>query len=423
MAEISALIRETAVHSSLYTNPEIFTDEMHRIFGRGWVYVGHESEIPKQGDYLRRTMGLEPILVIRGKAGIRVVANRCAHRGNLLCQAERGNKKVLACPYHGWVFSPDGDLLDIPYPEGTGVDQSNLHLKRARIEIYRGFIFATFAEDGPSLALHLGKAAAALDRSADNSPVGEVELSATWVRHIFDTNWKMIAENDTDGYHVNFVHDSFAKGVKVQYKYESVISGEEEKLTGVARYLGGGHSELDYGSAYDRPLSWLGVEPDRYPDYTAAMLGAYGQKRAQEIMRLGPPHTFIFPNLFIAETCLTMIQPAAVGETIHWHTPLYYKGVPAKFNTRILRQGEVALGPASFLTADDAVIAERQWRALDGSPSWLDVSRGLKREIRHSDNTVTSHYTDETPIRGFWRYYTSIMSDAQLTVPAPQRNP
>lgn len=411
MAEIGRLIRDTEIHSSLYTDPAIFDREMARFYREGWVYVGHETEIPDRGDYVRRTLGLEPVIFVRGKDCAHVVANRCAHRGNLVCQSEKGNRRAFACQYHGWVFGPNGDLLDVPYKEGFDGELSAFHLKRARVGIYRGFVFATFGgERAGSLEAHLGNARAALDRVSDLSPAGEIRLSANWVKHLFQANWKMIAENDTDGYHVNFVHDSFARGVKVQYKYENVLSGQEEKLTAVARYLGNGHSELDYGTTYKQPLVWMASKPDRFPAYAEAMNQAYGAERAFEIMRAGPPHAFIFPNLFIAETCLTMIQPIAVGQTVHWHTPLYYKGVPEEMNKRILRLGEVAFGPSAFLTADDAIIAERQWRAMAGSPGWLDAGRGLKRETVHPGGTVTSHYTDETPLRGFWRHYRGAMT-------------
>ena len=145
----------------------------------------------------------------------------------------------------------------------------------------------------------------------------------------------------------------------------------------------------------------------------------YGAERAAEIMRKGPPHTFIFPNLFLAETALVMIQPLGVGETVNWHTPLYLKGAPEEVNRRILRQGEVALGPSAFLTADDAIIAERQWRALDGSPGWLDLSRGISREhLDGASGVMTSHYTDETPNRGFWQHYKNVMTAASAAVAA-----
>lgn len=407
---MSQAIREDSVHSSLYVDPEVFAHEMRRIFGEGWVYVAHESEIPKRGDFIRRSMGLEPVIVSRAADGIHVVANRCAHRGNMLCQPERGNRKVFACQYHGWVFSPAGKLLDVPLSGGAcSGDRERLSLKRARVDTYRGFVFASFAQDGPSLLEHLGHAAQALDRAADLSPRGEVEIRGPWVKHLFRANWKMLSENEADGYHVGFVHDSFAKAIDMQGKYSNVLSGEEDKITAVVRYLGNGHTELDYGPTYEEPLTWLGARADRFPDYVAGMNAAYGNERAREIMRAGPPHAFIFPNLFLAETCLVMIQPLSVGETINMHVPMRLAGAPDALNQRILRQGEVAMGPSAFLTADDAIIAERQWRALGGSPGWLDLSRGKGRESIRDDGVRISHYTDETPNRGFWQHYKSLM--------------
>ncbi|EIF32017.1 Rieske (2Fe-2S) domain-containing protein [Burkholderia sp. Ch1-1] len=410
MSAVEASIREDAVHSSLYVDPQLFAREMERIFGRGWVYVAHESELPRRGDYVRRSMGLEPVIVSRATDGIHVVANRCAHRGNLLCQAEHGNRKAFACQYHGWVFSQGGALIDIPLSGGAcDADHERIGLRKARVESYRGFIFANFNEEGPDLAEHLGHSAAALDRAADLSPIGQVSIRGPWVKHLFRANWKMLSENEADGYHVGFVHDSFAKAIDIQGKYSNVLSGEEDRITAVVRYLGNGHTELDYGPTYEQPLAWLGVRPERYPEYVRQMQDTYGETRAQEIMRAGPPHAFIFPNLFLAETCLVMIQPVSVGETINMHVPMRLAGVPDALNQRILRQGEVALGPSAFLTADDAIIAERQWRALAGSPGWLDISRGKARETARDDGVLVSHYTDETPNRGFWRHYRSLM--------------
>ena len=409
MTSVKALIRAASVHALLYTDPEIFRREMHRIFGQGWVYVGHESELPKRGDFVRRMMGLEPVILSRASDGVHVVANRCAHRGNLICQPESGNKKFFACQYHGWVFAPNGDLMDIPLTTHACPDKSKLGLKKATVDSYRGFVFATFNAEPKPLLEHLGEARVAIDRQCALSPVGEVQLRSPGVKHLFRANWKMLSENEADGYHVGFVHDSFVKGVTLKGKYDNVLSGKEDKITAVARSLGNGHTELDYGPTYTRPLIWLGVQADRYPEYTRAMNQAYGEEVAFEAMRAGPPHTFIFPNLFLAETCLVVIQPLAVGETVNWHTPMYLKGVPDELNQRIMRQGEVAIGPASFLTADDAIIAERQWRALGGSPGWLDLSRGMERERAGEGDRLESHYTDETPNRGFWRHYRNVM--------------
>lgn len=418
MTSMHDLIHPTTVNSRLYTDGAIFAEEMRRIFAETWVFVAHHSEIPQRGDFIRRTIGTEPVIVVRTVTGVNVLANRCTHRGNLLCQADHGRKRNFACQYHGWVFDSDGDLVDVPYPAGATADRSTLGLRRATVETYRGFVFATFAASPAPLLQHLGHARQALDRASDLSPEGEIEVGRTWVKHLFQANWKMLSENEADGYHVNFVHDSFAKGIKLQGKYDNVLTSEEDRFAAVVRALGNGHTELDYAATYRDPLTWLGVKPDRYPAYNEAMFARYGQDRATEIMRAGPPHTFIFPNLFLAETCLVVIQPLAVGQSVNWHTPMMLKGAPHEVNQRILRQGEVAMGPSSFLTADDAIIAERQWRALVGSPGWLDLTRGLAREAARPDGIMESHYTDETPNRGFWQHYLQVMEPNALPVAA-----
>jgi phenylpropionate dioxygenase-like ring-hydroxylating dioxygenase large terminal subunit len=418
MTDVASLVTPASVHSTLYTDPAIFTREMDRIFANNWVYVGHTSEIPDRGDYVRRTIGTEPVILVRAAGRVNVLANRCTHRGNLLCQPERGKRRAFACQYHGWVFNPDGGLVDVPFPAGAVGDPSKLHLRRATVDTYRGFIFATFAAEPCPLLEHLGHARQALDRASNLSPAGEVQIGRTWIKHLFQANWKMLSENEADGYHVNFVHDSFAKAIHVRGKYDNVLQDKEDQVSAVVRGLGGGHAELDYAPTYHQPMTWLGVKPDRYPAYVAAMNQAYGPERAAEIMRAGPAHTFIFPNLFIAETCLVMIQPLNVGQSVNWHAPLLLKDAPADINQRILRQGEVALGPSAFLTADDAIIAERQWRALLGSPGWLDLSRGMQREQPRGDGVIVSHYTDETPNRGFWRHYVDVMASETSAIAA-----
>lgn len=410
MNNISELVNEASVHSAVYTDAAIFQWEMREIFGNSWVFVGHASEIPSTGDLVRRTIGLEEVLMVRDKSGgVSVLVNRCTHRGNLMCNERKASKRTITCQFHGWAFGLDGSLLAVPAPDGAPLDKDSLALKKAKVGIYRGFVFATFAEDPPTLQEYLGRAAAILDQACDLSPEGELNLIGGWVQHSFHANWKMLIENDTDGYHANTVHSSFVKGVALQGKYKHVLI-DEKKLEPIARDLGKGHVDLDYSPAYKKPMIWLGTEPDRYPEYNRLMEQKYGESRALEIRRLGPPHAFIFPNLFLAEGVVTMIQPVDAGSCVNWSTPLYLKGAPSEVNTRIKRQGEAAVGPAAFLLADDATILERTYSALVSSPAWLSISRGLQREHRMPDGVITSHFTDETPNRGFWRHYKTFTS-------------
>src|SRR5690606_1713188 len=163
---------------------------------------------------------------------------------------------------------------------------------------YQGFVFGSFAEDGPTLVEHLGAAAGELDRLARLSPEGKVELTAGWLKHKTQGNWKLLAENETDGYHPQFVHGSIfsVTGSPIGELYS-------DNSKAVTRDLGNGHSENDLRPEFrkfNQTMRWFGTTEERLPEYSAAMREAYGEE-ADQIMIEGAPHVMIFPNLFIAE--------------------------------------------------------------------------------------------------------------------------
>ena len=405
--DYGALIQPDRVHGSLYTSEAVFREELERIYYGGWVFVGHESEIPAPGDYVTRMIGLEPVIMARNKQGeVRVLSNRCTHRGTQLCPKSRGSAKVLTCDYHGWTFSLDGDLMGVPYPGGFTKDKAGFGLSRpAGVDSYRGFVFATFNPSAVTLDEHLGQGKALIDRAVSMSPEGKVRLSAGWVKHRFDANWKMLPESGTDGYHPNFAHSSFLKVFRSQY---DVVSSAEDKRLSRTRDWGGGHVAIDASMIYSKPLEWLGVGEERVPEYVQAMIAAYGEEKARTLMVGGPPHSVIFPNLFIAEMNIVIFQPLGPDASVQWHTPMLLEGVADAFNSRLLRQTEAAMGPSAFLLADDSVMAERQQHALGGLDSWMDLSRGMDREVR-ADGAITGHISDEVPHRGFWSHYKTVM--------------
>jgi phenylpropionate dioxygenase-like ring-hydroxylating dioxygenase large terminal subunit len=404
------LIQRDRIHGSLYTNESIFRDEMEKIFYKGWVFVGHESEVPNPGDYITRTVGLEPMIMVRNREDeIRLFSNRCMHRGNKLCSRENGNKRVFTCEYHGWSFSLDGDLKGVPYARGFEKNLSQFPLNRpARMESCHGFVFATFNPDACTLDEHLGKAKHLIERVVRMSPNGKIKLSAGWIKQRYFANWKMLPENDTDGYHAGHVHLSFLKVFRSQY--DAIKSREEERLSQIVDW-GNGHGAINAAPMYTKPLEWLGTSEEKVADYVASMRQAYGTDEAKKILIDGPPHAVIFPNLFLGEMNIAIFQPTATGECVQWHTPLLLDGVSDKFNERIIRQSEAAMGPSAFLLADDQVISERQQLALQGHSGWLDLSRGLNREVE-KDGVITSHISDETTNRGFWQHYLKVMETA-----------
>jgi len=408
--ELAGLIQEDRVHGSLYTDPGLYETEMQRIWQTTWVYVGHESEVPAAGDYVRKSIGPEPVVMTRSKDGeIHLLLNRCTHRGAQVCDSQRGNSSAFRCPYHGWTFSNTGQLLG--YPFNTGYDgtatKKDLGLGRVtRVENYRGFIFGSMAADGPTLAEHLGGARDALDRLCDLSPQGEIELSAGFLKHKVKANWKMLVENETDGYHPQFTHASI---------FEVAESGIPAlygaKTSAVCRDLGGGHTENDLRPAFrelDQPLGWFGSTPERMPDYVAKMQTRHGDA-ARELLIDGSPHIMIFPNLFIAEIQLFVIEPIAVDETVMHVTAIGLKGAP-DMTRRMLQQAIGSVGPAGFLLADDGEMYERAQRGVAASqPEWMVLKRGLHRERLDQDGFTIADNTDELPQRAIWRRYRELM--------------
>ncbi len=413
--DLDSLIEPNRVHGSLYHDEAIFQEELNKIWFKTWVYVGHESEVQNKDDYVMKSIGPEPVIMVRGKdAEIILLQNRCPHRGNQVCVHEKGSAKMFVCPYHRWTFSNNGDLMGFAFPEGykdhPGVDKSSLGLgKVARVSSYNGFVFGSMAEDGPTLEEHLGGAAEMLDRVCLTSPEGEIEITTGFLKHKTQSNWKFLVENETDGYHPAFVHSSIFgvadSGIGDLYG---------DKSTALVRDYGNGHTEVDLRPEFrkfDEPMRWFGTTAKKLPEYVEAMNQAYGNERAREIMIDGTPHAMIFPNLFIAEIQLFSIQPVAVNETVQHVTALQFKGAP-KLNRRMRQQTMGSVGPAGFLLADDSEMYERTQRGVKSrNPEWLFLGRGEQRERRDDDGFRVSHATDETPSRGIWRHYRRLMEE------------
>lgn len=404
---VDALIRDDRVSGQLYTDPRVFEWEMARIHHRGWLFVGHESEVAAPGEFVSRRLGLQPVVMTRDDGGaVHVFSNRCPHRGATVCALDHGRTKYFRCPYHGWTFDGAGRLVALPAEDGFGPGFERAEhglVPVPRTASYRGFVFSSWTGDGPSLAEHLGRASEMIDRLCDLSPVGEVELRAGWLRHRVRANWKIAAENVCDFYHPPVTHASSGLTTGVPPGFFSDSSG------GVTRDLGNGHGEVDYRPAQAgipvRPLEAHRGARRRHID---ALVARDGPEEAVARVRAGPPHGFVFPNLFIAEQNVFVIEPVAVGQTSHRQTPVQWVGLPDDVNRRHLRRFEGGFGPAGMVEPDDSAVWERLQLGLEaGRPEWAILERGAER-----DGTGEGRLLDEIALRGFWRHYRSLMTDA-----------
>jgi len=411
--DVAALVTPDRIHGRLYYDEALFELEMRRIWNKVWVYLAHESEIPNRGDYLRRKLGAQPVILVRvTDHNIRVFYNRCRHRANLLCHKERGNAAELICPYHGWTYATDGRLVA---PSFGGAYESSLRQEDfaltpvARVDSYRGLIFASAAEDGIGLDEHLGRARPLLDFVIDRSPVGEVMLTAGAQAARYRGNWKMLPENSVENYHGPFVHRvAFALSDRRAGRVRASVTRREHDQEDETLYLGGGHM-AEY-------LPRVGSPTRREPTaarqaYVAAMIAAYGDARARELTETLPAFFFVFPNLMFIQTHFRRLDPVSVDCTDVYYHPALLKGVPDEINHEILRFHETSFGPAGFVTPDDIQILERNQTGLHAlGDEWLFLGRGLHREMRHSDGVASGQFMDENQLRGLWRHYADLMS-------------
>lgn len=398
------------VDGRLYNDQHVFEQELKKIWYTTWVYVGHESEIPNTNDFVMKSLGLEPIIMTRSKDGnVNLLINTCTHRGNKLCSKSKGNQGSFTCPYHSWTFKNDGKLMGQAYPDGfKNADKSALGLKRVpRIASYGGFVFGSFAEEGPTLEEYLGGATELIDRLLANSPSGEIEVTTGYLKHKVRGNWKLLVENETDGYHPGFVHASV---FMVSNSRINELYGD--KSSSLSRDYGNGHTEIDLRPEFRKrgeELSWFGTNKERLPDYVEQMKAAHGDEKAREIMIDGTPHAMIFPNLFIAEIQMFVIEPISVSETVQHVTAIQFKGSP-DINRRLRQQTMGSVGPAGFLLADDSVMYERTHQGLQTKTGYRTYTgRGNHRERLDEDGYLVGDSTDDLPSRGIWKHYKSLM--------------
>ena len=200
---VSAPFEEArAMPRSVYTSQEFLASELKDVFTREWVCVGRASALAQPGDYIAYELAGEPIIVLRDKdGGLRAMSNVCRHRMSTMLEGT-GNRRAIVCPYHGWSYNLDGTLRAAPAMHlNRGFHKEDCRLPQIRCEEWLGWVMITLNPDARPVAEQLGEVEALIDDFGMEAYVETFRET-----HVWDTNWKILAENFMESYHLPVCH-------------------------------------------------------------------------------------------------------------------------------------------------------------------------------------------------------------------------
>lgn len=191
-----------AMPPSVYVDEAFLGRELEDVFAREWVCVGRASALKQPGDYVTYELAGQPIVVLRDRdGGLRAMSNVCLHRMSTLLEG-CGQAKLIVCPYHAWTYNLDGSLRGAPFMmETTGFRREDYRLPQIRCEEWLGWIYVTLNPAAEAVASRLG---ALEEMIAPYGMESYVELFRE--THVWDTNWKVLAENFMESYHLPVCH-------------------------------------------------------------------------------------------------------------------------------------------------------------------------------------------------------------------------
>ena len=416
--DYSSLVERGRVHRRFYTDPAVFEEEKARIFRRVWLWLGHESQLARPGDFFAARLAGERVIVARHTDGrIYAFHNRCSHRGAEVCPATAGNTRNFVCPYHAWTYRTDGSLASVPLDKGYEADfqkrAATLALEPvARVASYRGFLFGSHAASGEDLETFLGpQVCAAFDNFVDRAPDGAVEMAGGKTIQRYRGNWKLQIENSIDLLHPRILHRS-----AVDAADRADHGGREPSIEwDIVKANGLTLREWDSLriAALPNGHCWMGGFLTRSIDenalqarYRRLMVERHGERRAAEILAFDRHNTIVYPTLLVNSRLaqIRVLHPVSVECTEQHGYIFRLKGAPDEMFEAAVRMVNTNNSPSSIVTSDDHEIFERIQQSLStGRHEWADWSRGLEDE-------EAALGTNELPMRNQHRAWAEYMN-------------
>lgn len=432
---VAALVQQHQVHRDTYIDPEIYELEMRHLFPNTWVFVGHDSQTPRKGDYITTQIGDQPVIMVRHTDDeIHVLYNRCPHKGTKIAIDRSGNTgKFFRCPYHAWSFKTDGCLLAIPLKKGyadTGFENS----KASRglepvgaVRNYRGFVFARLAPEGIGFEDYFGNSLSSLDNMVDRSPEGRLEVAGPPLRYLHRCNWKMLVDNQTDTCHPMVAHESSA-GTAVKLFEKADWPADRPKpmameiiapfMSPYAFFEEMGIRTWPNGHGHTGVHHSIHSDYSQTPEYWEAMVAAYGERRAREILGENRHNTVYFPNIMIKGPVqqLRNFIPLAADRTLVESWIYRLVGAPDYLLERTAMYNRLINAPTSMVGHDDLEMYERAQEGLHaGELEWVNVQR-LHHGDEDYDEEAVENGTTERQMRNQFDAWKTFITRSMTTV-------
>jgi phenylpropionate dioxygenase-like ring-hydroxylating dioxygenase large terminal subunit len=425
--DIAALVQEDRVHRDLYLSEELFALEQQHFLANTWNYLGHASQVPAAGDYLAVEIAGRPLLMVRqGDGGVRVLYNRCAHKGSKLVSDPCGNTgKFFRCPYHAWTYRLDGAPLAIPLKsgyEGTRLkDCESGHgmVALKHVVVYRDFVFVKISNAGLDFESYFGDSLRAIDNLVDRSPVGRLRIEGGVLRNIIHCNWKMYLENINDTVHPMSTHESASQAANTLWQDQPADAPKPMAMEQILPF-GAGYDFFDRmgGRVYPNGHSVLGINFSihsgyaQLPDYERTLAEAHGAERAVEILQRSPQNSVCFPSLALkgSPQAFRVIRPLAADSTMVEAWSLRIEGAPELLFERSMMYNRLAFSPMSVVAHDDVHLFENMQQGLRGEGNdWVSLHRGFDR-AELDQTTLEVNGTNEILMRNQFRAWLEFMT-------------
>jgi salicylate 5-hydroxylase large subunit len=391
----------------VYTDGEIYRAELDRLFyRRHWCYVGLEAEVPNAGDFKTTFIGERGVILTRDPSGeIRVLENRCQHKGMRLVQAASGNfgpAKRIVCSYHQWCYKLDGGLVGVPYRSGVngqGGYPQDFALKdhglgRLQVASYNGIVFASFDPNVEPFANYLGSIEPYFRRTFHGPKLRVLGYNRQRIRG----NWKLMQENIKDPYHPGLLHAFFITfGLwRPDQKSRMVTDQRGRHACMISTRNDGGRNDavtsgvtsFKEGLKLADPRVIDVVREDWWGEHTVVM-------------------QTIFPSVIIQQQVNSLstrqIIPLGPHEFDFVWTHFGYENDSPEMTQRRLNQANL-FGPAGYVSLEDGEVIEfsQQAHRAFGHGEVL-------AELGGHGTEPTEHMVTETLIRSMYRYYQEAM--------------